>query len=503
MILDPAAAPDPAVHDLQARFAALDVPTQLFIDGQWVDAVEGRTFERVSPRDGRVVASVSEGDEADIDRAVRAARTAFEDGRWSKLPPRGRRAALQRLARSIEEHQEELALLESVDMGKPYRDALAVDLRVTVQTLDFYAESVDKRYDEVAPTGPDAFATITREPLGVVGAVVPWNFPLMMAMWKIAPILAAGNTMVLKPAEQSPLTALRLAQLAAQAGIPDGVLNVVPGFGPTAGQALGRHPDVDALTFTGSGPVGRKFLEYSAQSNLKQVSLELGGKSPHVVLADAGDLDVVARNVVGGIFFNQGEVCSAGSRLIVHRDLREELVERVLDLSRARVVADPLDPRSQVGALVEREHLDRVLAHLANAEQDGARTLLGGRQVLEDTGGYYVEPTVVEATPDLRIAQEEVFGPVLTVLDYEDEAQALRIANGTAYGLAAAVWTRDLSSAHRWSRALRAGTVWVNCYDDSDITVPFGGYGQSGFGRDKSLHALDKYTQLKTTWMRL
>jgi gamma-glutamyl-gamma-aminobutyraldehyde dehydrogenase/4-guanidinobutyraldehyde dehydrogenase/NAD-dependent aldehyde dehydrogenase len=490
-------------QELEDRAASLDLPSRLFIDGQSVEAVSGRTFANVSPRNGQVIGRVAEGDAEDVERAVAAARRAFDSGVWSEQHPRERRRVLQRLARLVEEHGEELALLESLDMGKPFTDAVAVDIRVTVQTLDFYAEAVDKLYDEVAPTAYDRLALVTREPIGVVGAVVPWNYPLMMASWKIAPALAVGNSMVLKPAEQSPLTALRLAELAAEAGLPDGVLNVVTGYGPTAGQALGRHMDVDALTFTGSGPVGRLFMRYAAESNIKPVSLELGGKSPHIVMPDAPDLDHVAAQIAGGIFFNMGESCSAGSRLLVHRSIRDELVEKVVAASRLEVVGDPLEPGTTLGALVEDAHLDRVMGFIAGASAEGARTLLGGNRVLEQTGGYYVEPTVLEVTPAMTVAREEVFGPVLSVLPFDTPEEAVALANGTDYGLAAAIWTTDLSTAHRMSKKVRAGTVWVNCYDDSDITVPFGGYRQSGFGRDKSLHALEKYTQLKSTWIRL
>ncbi|MDL4776507.1 aldehyde dehydrogenase [Actinomadura xylanilytica] len=478
--------------------------TDLFVDGGFRPAASGRTFPCVSPRDGRVIAEIAEGDAADVDAAVAAARAAFEDGRWRHRHPRERRAVLRRLSELVEAHREELARTESLDMGKPVSDALAVDLRVAVQTLDFFAEAVDKVYDQVAPTDARTLATITREPLGVVAAIVPWNFPLMLAAWKLAPALATGNSVVLKPAEQSPLTALRLAELAAEAGLPPGVLNVVTGFGPTAGAALGRHPGVDAVAFTGSGEVGRLLLHSAADSNLKRVALELGGKSPQIVLADAPDTETVARAVAGGIFFNQGEVCSAGSRLLVHRSRKDELLDAVVRASEAMRPGDPLDPATTMGALVERAHLDRVLGHLATAREEGAAVVTGGGRVLEETGGFYVEPTVLDAvTPDMRVAREEVFGPVLAVLPFDDEDEAVALANGTPYGLAAAVWTRDLSKAHLMARAVRAGTVWVNCFDDSDVTVPFGGYGQSGFGRDKSLHALDEYTQLKTTWIRL
>jgi acyl-CoA reductase-like NAD-dependent aldehyde dehydrogenase len=495
---------DVVEHHL-ATAAELNLRTDLFIDGDYRPASSGERFDCISPRDGRVIATIAAGEEGDVDAAVTAARTAFDDGRWSRQSARQRRIVLQRLARLIEEHADELALLESLDMGKPVRDARAVDLRVTIGTFDFYAEAIDKRYDEVAPTDADTLATITREPLGVVGAIVPWNFPLMLAAWKLGPALAVGNSVVLKPAEASSLTALRLAELAGEAGLPDGVLNVVPGFGPTAGAALGGHMDVDAITFTGSGPVGRTLLRAAADSNLKEVSLELGGKSPQLVLDDVRDLQAVAKAIAGGIFFNQGEVCSAGSRLIVHRSLKDELLQHLLDATAAMTVGDPLDPATSVGALVDEKQLQKVLNHIAAAQADGATTVVGGSQVRQDTGGYYVEPTIfTDARPDMAIAQEEVFGPVLAVLEFDDIEEGIRLANGTKYGLAASVWTSGLSNAHRAARALKAGTVWVNNYDGSDITVPFGGVKQSGFGgHDKSLHALDKYSTLKSTWIAL
>lgn len=494
----------PTLHDNRTATDSLNVRADAFIGGEFTPARDGRRFVRISPRDGTPLAHVAACDDRDVEDAVAAGRRAFADGRWSSRHPRERRGVLQRLARLIEEHRHELALLESLDMGKPISEALAVDLRVSVQSYDFFAEAVDKLYDEVAPTDPSTLATITREPLGVIATVVPWNFPLMLASWKLAPALAAGNSVVLKPAEQSPLTALRFAELAAEAGLPPGVVNVVPGDGPGTGQALGRHPDVDAVAFTGSGEVGRQFLRYSADSNLKQVTLELGGKNPQIVMPDAPDVAQLAQAVATGCFFNQGEVCSAGSRLLVHRSRHDELVEAVTQLARELAPADPIDPATRLGALVEEAHLHRVHGFVEGARDAGASLLTGGRRTREDTGGCYYEATVLDdVTPEMSIAREEVFGPVLAVIPFDTAEEAVELANGTDYGLAAAIWTKDLSTAHRTARAVRAGTVWVNCYDDSDITVPFGGYGQSGMGRDKSLHAFDKVTQLKTTWVQL
>ena len=479
-------------------------PSQAFIDGRFVDALSGATFATVSPSDGRRLADVAQCDSADVDRAVVSARRAFEDGRWALASPAHRKSVLVKLARLMESDAQELALLECLDVGKPIRDALGVDIPASVKTVAWYGEAIDKLYGEIAPTGPGAMGLISREPVGVVGAVVPWNFPLLMAVWKVAPALAAGNSVILKPAEQSPLTALKLAELAAIAGVPDGVLNVVPGFGETAGAAIGMHRDIDAVAFTGSSEVGKLFLQYAGRSNLKQVSVECGGKSANIVMADCPDLEAAARNAAFAVFFNQGEVCSAGSRLLVDRRIEAEFIPRVVAVARELVPGDPLDPQTALGALISEQHLHRVLGFIRQGEKEGAHRVLGGRQVREESGGFYVEPTIYNGVdPASVLAQEEIFGPVLTCIPFETEDEAVRIANGTRYGLAAAVWTGSLTVAHRMSRALRAGTVWVNNYDESDITVPFGGYGESGHGRDKSLHALSKFTQLKTTWISL
>jgi acyl-CoA reductase-like NAD-dependent aldehyde dehydrogenase len=407
----------------------------------------------------------------------------------------------------IEQHAEELALLETLDMGKPIRYSLAVDIPAVLKCIRWYAEAIDKLYDEVAPTSRDVLATITREPVGVVGIVVPWNFPLLMAAWKFAPALAAGNSIVIKPSEKSPLTALRVAQLATEAGIPDGVFNVVPGLGHVAGKALALHMDVDCIAFTGSTVTGKQMMQYAGQSNLKRVWLECGGKSAHIVMPDAitsdGDLDVVARNAAAAIFFNQGEMCSAGSRLLVHESIREKLLERIAHHATQYQPANPLNINTHLGALVDQAQLQSVLSYIHSGIEQGASLRFGGRQIVQDKG-CYVEPTLFDSViPGMRIAQEEIFGPVLAVMTFKHEAEAIMLANSVIYGLAAGVWTRDVHAAHRISRALKAGVVYVNCYDDDDITVPFGGYKQSGFGRDKSLHAFDKYTELKTTWMRI
>ncbi|MFJ7290310.1 aldehyde dehydrogenase [Streptomyces collinus] len=495
----------PAVpHDEWLRRAkAFQLSGAHHIDGA-EEAGAGAVFPVVSPRDGRVIADVADGGAAEVDAAVAAARRAFDTGPWPRLAPAERGRALLRLAGLLEERREELALTVSLEMGKPISDAYGIELRAVITTFRWYGQLADKLTDESPHTSPDALALVTREPAGVVGAVVPWNFPLTLAGWKIAPALAAGCTVVLKPSENSPLSALLLGRLATEAGIPPGVLNVVTGDGPTAGSALGLHPDVDVLAFTGSTAVGRHFLRYAADSNLKRVWLELGGKSPNIVLPDAPDLEKAAATAAWGIFFNQGEMCTAPSRLLVHSSIAERVTEAVVRRARELRVGDPLDPETEMGALVGRAHLDRVAGHIRHGVDEGARLRTGGERVLAETGGTYLEPTVFDRVdPGSRLAREEIFGPVLSVLAFDDLDEAVRLANATEYGLAAGLWTSDLSTAHRVSRALKAGTVWVNCYEEGDLTVPFGGMKQSGNGRDKSAHALEKYTELKTTWIQL
>ncbi|MCU0976167.1 MAG: aldehyde dehydrogenase [Steroidobacteraceae bacterium] len=487
-----------------SRAQALKPRTQAFIDGRYRDADSGETFECVNPATGALLARVASCGAADVDAAVASARRAFEAGHWSRMAPAARKRVLRRFAELLMQHRDELALTETLDMGKPIADSLAVDIPAAARCIEWYAEAIDKVYDEVAPTAHQTVALVTREPVGVVGAIVPWNFPLLMASWKLGPALATGNSVVLKPSEKSPLTALRVAGLAIEAGLPEGVLNVVPGFGHTAGEPLALHMDVDCIAFTGSTRIGRRMLEYSGRSNMKRVWLECGGKSPNIVLADAPDLERAAQAAALGIFFNQGEMCSAASRLLAQESILEPLVERIVEIGRGMAPGDPLDPATRVGALVDRAQLDTVMGYIEAGRGEGARIRLGGERVLEETGGCFVEPTVFDRVRgDMKIAREEIFGPVLSVIGFRDEAQALALANDTMYGLVSAVWSRDIGTAHRVAKSLRAGTVYVNCYDADDITVPFGGFKQSGNGRDKSLHALDKYTELKTTWIDL
>ena len=490
--------------DFRAMIPTLSFRNQAFIGGKHVAAASGRTFDCVSPIDGRVLTQVAECDAEDVNRAVASARAVFEKGSWSTCHPQKRKRAMLKFADLMAKHRDELALLETLDMGKPISSSAGGDIPGSIQAIQWYAEAADKQYDEVAPYRPDSVALITREPIGVVAAVVPWNYPLMMASWKLGPALAAGNSVILKPAEQSPLTALRIAELAVEAGIPEGVLNVVPGFGETAGQALGRHMDVDMIAFTGSTQVGKYFLRYSGESNMKHVSLETGGKSPNIVFADAGDLAHVAKVSADGVFYNSGQSCNAPTRILVQESIKDEFIELVSRNAKPWTPADPLDPATAMGAVVDRDQMNRVLGYISAGEAEGAKIAAGGKQARSETGGVYIEPTVFEAvTNGMKIAQEEIFGPVVVAISFKDEAEAVRIANDSIYGLQANIWTRDVSRVHKVARQLKAGTVVVNNVWGSDISHPFGGYKQSGIGRDKSLHAMDKYQQIKNTYIQL
>ncbi|MFM0630045.1 aldehyde dehydrogenase [Paraburkholderia xenovorans] len=487
----------------QDKAATLSIEGRAFIEGEYRDAEGGRTFDCLSPIDGKLLAKVADSGAADVDAAVAAARRAFDSGVWSGLNPRQRKAVLLRWAASIREHMDELALLETLDAGKPIADTTSVDVPGAAYCVEWFAEAIDKVGGEVAPADHHLVGLVTREPIGVVAAVVPWNFPILMASWKFGPALAAGNSVVLKPSEKSPLTAIRLAQLALDAGIPAGVFNVVPGAGEP-GKLLALHQDVDCLAFTGSTNVGKLIMQYAGQSNLKRVWLELGGKSPNIVMPDCPDMDRAANAAAGAIFYNMGEMCTAGSRLLVHRDIKDAFLDKLIAAARSYTPGNPLDPKTSMGAIVDKVQLERVLGYI-EAGRAEAKLLLGGARVKEETGGFYIEPTIFEIPASgAKVAREEIFGPVLSVITFDTVEEAIRIANDSEYGLAAAVWTSNLTTAHEVSRQLRAGTVWVNCYDEGgDMNFPFGGYKQSGNGRDKSLHALEKYTELKSTLVRL
>jgi gamma-glutamyl-gamma-aminobutyraldehyde dehydrogenase len=489
-------------QDWKARASRIAFRGQAFIDGKFVDAVSGKTFDSINPATGAVLTAVAECDAVDIDRAVAAARRAFEDGRWSRMAPGDRKVVLLRLAELIRANLEEMALLDSLDMGKLVTDAATIDAPGSAHFFQWYAECIDKLYDEVAPTGPGDLALVRRVPLGVVGAVTPWNFPLDMATWKASAALAAGNSVVLKPAEQSPLSALRLAELAAEAGVPDGVFNVVPGFGSTAGKALGLHMDVDSLAFTGSTAIGKMFMQYSGQSNLKQVWPETGGKSPNIVFADCEDLAVAADMAAFGIFFNQGEVCSANSRLYVERSIKDALLEKLVARAQATQPGDPLDPASKMGAIVDEKQTEGIL-RFVEAGKTTANLVAGGERVQIDGKGCFIQPTIFDdVRHDDPLARDEIFGPVLSVIPFDTEEEAVAMANDSIYGLAASVWTDNLSRACRVADRLHVGTVSVNTVDALSAQTPFGGMKQSGFGRDLSLHSFEKYTALKTTWIR-
>ncbi|MEQ9257799.1 MAG: aldehyde dehydrogenase [Roseovarius sp.] len=495
------------------KAATLAPRTDAFIDGAYRPAASGARLACVNPATGRSFCDVADCDAEDVDLAVRAARRAFERGHWARTTPQHRKRTLIRFAERLEAHAEELALMETLNMGKPISQSIETpltsgpfppDLSTAPNHLRWFGEAIDKIYDEVGPTGPDALSLITREPIGVVAAVVPWNFPLLMACWKLAPALAAGNSVILKPAEQSPLSALRIAELAIEADIPEGVLNVVPGRGESAGRALGLHMDVDCVAFTGSGAVGKLFLTYSGQSNMKRIWLECGGKAPNIIMADCPDLDAAVEAAAYGAFHNQGEVCAAAPRLIVERGLREAVLEKLAPYLERFQPGDPLDPATRLGAIASEEQMARVMGYIDEGKAAGATLVAGGAAALAETGGYFIPPTVFgNVRPEMTIAREEIFGPVLTVHEVADVDEAIALGNATEYGLTASVWTGNLNRAMKFSRELRAGTVWVNCYEASDVTSPFGGMKQSGNGRDRSLHALEKYTEMKSTWIAI
>jgi gamma-glutamyl-gamma-aminobutyraldehyde dehydrogenase len=489
-------------EEYQALAGSLTFPTGAFIDGRACAVASGDTFDTINPASGAVLARIASCGGAEVDLAVAKAREAFEDGRWSRAHPSERKKTLIALCKLIRRNQHELAVLESLESGKPILEIETVDLPEALHCLEWHAETADKIYDQVAPAGDDVVAMVVREPIGVVGCVLPWNFPILMLAWKLGPALAAGNSLVVKPAEETSMTALRIAELAHEAGLPRGVFNVLTGEGPVTGKALGLHPDIDMVSFTGSTEIGCRFLEYAAQSNMKRIVLECGGKNPCVVLDDAENLDIVAQHVVQAVFWNMGENCSSTSRLIVDAKVKDALIERILHRMRDWRTGDPLDPVNKLGAIVSKSQFDRVLGFIEAGKTEGA-TLLAGGGAIEGSGGYFIEPTIFDGvTPGMTIARDEIFGPVLAIITVNGFEEAIAAANDTKYGLTASVFTANVRRAHRAARAIRAGTVTVNCFGEGDITTPFGGFKQSGFGgRDNSIHAHDQYTELKTIWL--
>ena len=482
--------------------AKIKFPIDPYINGKFQKSKAGKFMESINPATGSILTNISACDESDVNYAVEVSRKAFNSGEWANKHPSERKAVLLKLAQLIEENKTELAVLESLESGKPISECEITDLPETIVTIQWHAEAIDKMYDQISPANVDAVGLITREPLGVVGCVLPWNFPLMMLAWKIAPALAGGNSVIVKPAEQTSMTALRVAELATEAGIPPGVLNVLPGEGPDVGEPMGRNLDIDAISFTGSTEVGRLFLEFSGQSNLKKIILECGGKNPAVVLSDANNLDGVAEHVVYAALWNMGQNCTANSRLIVHKSLKDALLEKVLEKMADWKTGDPLDPSNQLGAIISREQYDKILGYIEIAKEQGAVLVKGGNAI-ESGKGMFIEPTLfTNVTPEMIIAQEEIFGPVFAMMVVDSDEKAIQLANETSYGLQASLFTSSVTKAHKYGRALQAGTVSVNCYGEGDISTPFGGYKLSGFGgRDNSLMAHDQYTETKTLWI--
>ena len=482
--------------EYKALAAEMGFPNAAYIDGAYRPAVSGKTFATVNPATGETLTEVAACGAEDVDFAVTKAREAFDDGRWSRMHPADRKGILIRFAKLLTRNARELAVMESLDSGKPIYDCETVDIPETINCIKWHAEAIDKIYDQVSPASDDHIAMVVREPIGVVGLVLPWNFPLLMLAWKIGPALAAGCSVVVKPAEETSLTALRVAELATEAGLPRGVLNIVPGSGPEVGEPIGRHMDIDAVSFTGSTVTGKRFLSYSGESNAKEITLEMGGKNPAIVMDDAENLDRVAAHIVQGAFWNMGENCSASSRLIVHKDVKADLLTRIAHHAKQWNTGDPLDPETRLGALVSEAHFNKVCGYIEKAES----FVIGGK-----TEGGFVEATIVEIPGNEHVlAREEIFGPVLSVITVDNFDQAIRIANDTDYGLCASLFTANAKRAIRGARMLRAGTVTVNSFGEGDATTPFGGFKQSGFGgRDNGIHAHDQYTQLKTIWLDL
>ncbi|MBU5627877.1 aldehyde dehydrogenase [Oscillibacter sp. MSJ-2] len=483
----------------------LRFPSKALIDGKFVDSVSGKRFTTVNPANGQALAEITSCGVEDVLAAETAARKAFEDGRWAQMSPQERKSILLRFSQLLLDHADELSVMESLDSGKPISDTVQGDVPDTAMTFAWYAEAIDKLEDSITATDAEHVSLVVREPLGVVGAILPWNFPMQMASWKLAPILATGNSVIVKPAKLTSLTMLRMAELAMEAGLPDGVLNVLPGSGNVIGTALGTHPWLEALTFTGSTAVGKQLLELSGRTNAKRILLEMGGKNPCIVMPDVKDLDYAAAQAVNAVFWNMGENCTSNSRLLVHRSIKDAFLEKVIAAAKEWKTGEPLNPDVQLGALVERSHMEQVLRYIKIGKAEGAKLVYGGRQLFAESGGNFVEPAVFDdVTPDMTITRKEIFGPVLAVMTFETEEEAIRLANDTEYGLQASLFTDNIKTAHRMARALRSGTVSVNCYSEGDIGTPFGGFKQSGFfSRDKSLWAARQYTELKTIWMQI
>ncbi len=483
----------------------LEFPSDLFIGGKYQKPISEKSFDNISPIDGKIVNKVFFAQQEDIDLAVSKAREVFDKGFWSNMSPGERKKTLLKFATLLERDRLELSLLDTIDMGKTINDTYNADLPTSIDNIEWYAEIIDKLFDDISPSSKEYLGLITKEPIGVVAAIVPWNYPLWMAIWKIAPALITGNSVILKPAEQSPMSAIKIGALLSEAGVPDGVFSVLPGDGPITGKSLCLHNDIDCVAFTGSGEVGKLVLQYSGQSNMKRVQLECGGKSPNIIFADCHDLDAAAEASAYAIFGNQGEVCSAGSRLIVQKEVENEFVDKVAKLSKNMHPADPFDPESFAGAIVNTEQLDKINKYVNIGKEEGANIEVGGNVTMKETGGSYFEPTIFKNVKNnMKIAQEEIFGPVLTTLAFSNFEEAISIANDTEYGLAAGVWTKDINKAIKASREIRAGTVYINNYEEGvDSTIPLGGYKQSGIGRDNGYQALENYVQVKSTWIKI